>query len=640
MTASLLFLPIAWILTAAGRQVAAWLRLPEDASTLERNLIGFAVGVGLLAYGMLLLGLVGAFMLLPALGLLLLLLLLGAREHAGLARSIRTRAPALRDLRGWAVGAAVTFLLFALVALSGVYAPPTLIEWDSLAYHLADPKIYIQAHRIVYLPWEDHSNFAFNLEMCYALGLLLHSVPLAKMFHFACAVGLTATTYALGARLFSPRIGLWAALLLAVTPIVFWEAGTAYVDLALAFYATLTLLALVRGAQERCGRWLGVGAVLMGLTLSTKGTALGVLGLLTLGLLFWRLKRREGWGRSVWKTARWAMAALVVGSPWYLKSWAYTRNPVYPFFYGLFDGRYWNRANADSYDAWNASFGAGRGLGQLLLVPWNATMALLPGHLPLSTLPKFPAHWAFNDYQTPLMTLTPVLLAALFFPAFTTPGRTPKAVKMLAVYALVSILIWFWTAQHVRYLLPVLPVLCLLAAWTLGEALRTTRFAGRALAGLAGCSVLFSLLLGAQLLARQVPVDLGMAPREDYLAAGDRAYPAMQFINRHLPPGSRVVFYGNPLGFYCDKPYLWGEPQHGTYIPYDTFHTAGDLRRGLQKMGVTHILVNTVNFGMTPDAGGYVGQVYQVTAGAGPPVFGDSDDPRQHVFVYALSPGR
>ena len=98
----------------------------------------------------------------------------------------------------------------------------------------------------------------------------------------------------------------------------------------------------------------------------------------------------------------------------------------------------------------------------------------------------------------------------------------------------------------------------------------------------------------------------------------------MQFINTQLPAGSKIVMYGNPLGFYCDKPYLWGDAIHGSYIPYDTFHSTGDLKAYLHKLGVTHILVYEGGFPLDPpkpNAPSYTDWVYELTAGAGPPLF-------------------
>lgn len=584
---------------------------------MERTLIGFALGLGLLAAFMLALGLCGG--LYRPLGAvpLALLLAIGGRQHVLMAADLRDWAKTIH-LTGWGWLLTLLFAAFGLVSLVGCFAPPTTsLEWDSIAYHLADPKMYLAAHRIVYLPWEDHSNFAFTAEMWYMYGLLLGSFPLAKLFHFACGVGTCLAVYVLGARQIAPAVGKVSALLLASTPIVFWEAGTAYVDLATAFFTTLTLLTLGQGITLKDNRWLRLSAILMGLTLSTKATALGTLGLIALGLLLWRLRGlKETPLAAVKSTVLWGLLALVVGSPWLIKSAILTGNPVYPFFYGVFGGRGWNHFAANYYTNWNAAFGMGHSLSDIALIPWNFIMALLPGHVNLTIYSK-----PFNDKPTPLGAYTPVLLGALFFPVFV--RGTSLSVKALAAFALGSLLLWAGTVQYVRYLLPTLPVLYLLAGYVVVQAYSLRLKSGYALAALGVCSLAFSLLIGVGLLSGEAPVVLGQISRDDYITRGFGPYPAMQFINTQLPANSKIVMYGNPLGFYCDKTYLWGEPTHGTYIPYDTFHSADDLRAYLHKIGVTHILITPTYFPLTPGMSGYPGWVYQLTAGSGPPLFSE-----------------
>jgi len=615
----LLFLITTWAAAASGRTILALLGFRFETPRLERTLIGFALGLGLLAAFMLALGLLGGLYRLLGLVPLALLLAIGGRQHVQMAADLRDWAKTIR-VTGWGWLLTLLFGAFGLVSLVGCFAPPTTsLEWDSIAYHLADPKMYLAAHRIVYLPWEDHSNFAFTAEMWYLYGLLLGGVnagvPLAKLFHFACGVGTCLAVYVLGARQITPTVGKVSALLLASTPIVFWEAGTAYVDLATTFFTTLNLLALGQGMTLRDPRWLRLSAILMGLTLSTKATALGTLVLLALGLLLWRLRGlKETPLAAVKSTILWGLLALVVGSPWLIKSAILTGNPVYPFFYSVFGGRGWDKSAADYYTNWNAAFGMGHSLSDIALIPWNFIMFLLPGHITAYQKP-------FNDYQTPLGACTPVLLGALFFPVFLRGASV--AVKALALFALGSLLLWAVTMQYVRYLLPTLPVLCLLTGYVLVQAFSLRLKSGYALAALGVCSLAFSLLIGVSLLSQEAPVVLGQITPDDYITRGFRPFPAMQFINTQLPANSKIVMYGNPLGFYCDKPYLWGEPTHGTYIPYDTFHSADDLRAYLHKLGVTHILITPSYFPLTPGMSGYPGWVYQLTAGSGPPLFSE-----------------
>ena len=621
----LLFLLTAWVVTAAGRTVLRGLRLPDEATCLERNLYGYALGLGLLAYAMLALGLLHG--LYPLVGWLLVaaLALLGGLSHRAMAGELRDALRGIR-LTPWVWAVTALFALLAAIPLIGVWTPPTLTrEWDSLSYHLADPKIYLAAHCIYALPWESHSNFAFTSEMWYLFGLMEGGVPLAKLFHFSCGVGACLAVYAFGRRHLTAQIGLLAALLLASTPLILWEAGTAYADLAPAFFGTLALLAVANGIAGREECWLRLGAVLMGLTLSTKATSLTTLALLAVGLLFWRLRvLKQKPATAMGALAVWCLLAFVIGSPWYVKSTVYTGNPVYPFYYKLFGGRGFNAALAANYDASNANFGvtydtkttdpkAVRSPDMAALAPWNLTMYLLPGH-PLSNTAFRP----FNDFLVPIIALSPILLACLFFPAFS--WGAPAIVKALGLYALGVGAFWMLTSQQVRYLLPALPVLCLLAAWVGARAWAVRWLAGHALAGLAVCSLAFSSYASLGLAAQEARVVFGQQSRNDYITHNFAAYPAMQFINTQLPPGAKVVFYGNPFGFYCDKPYLWGDAQHSTVIPYDQMHSADDLRAELQRLGVTHILINRRYFALdspAPDAR----WVSALTARLGPPVF-------------------
>ena len=620
----ILFFLTAWAAMAAGRTLLAWRRLGSAWTRLEANLIAFGLGLGLLAAGMLALGLAHALYPVYGWGLLALLAAGAARQHGVLLAEVRVFAASRPRLSPWGWGLTLCFGAFAIVSLTGCFAPPTLLEWDSIAYHLADPKIYLLAHKIYYIPWEDHSNFGFTAEMWYLWAMLLRGtdagVPLAKLFHLACAAGACLAIYAFGVRHLSPMVGKVAALTFAATPFVFWEAGTAYVDLATVFYTALTGLALAQGIASRDEKILRLSAVLMGLTLSTKATALGTLGLLCLGLLLWRLRgQRQAVLPALLATAGWGALALLVGSPWLIKSAIYTGSPVYPFFYGLLGGHGWSAAADSFYTAWNKSFGMGHSLSDDVLVPWNMTMFLVPGHL--TAFPK-----PFNDYQTALQSLPPLLLGALFFSAFLPKGG-PKAapvVSALGLFALGSGLLWLTQAQYARYLLPALPAFCLLAAWVLVRTVEDRWRAGYALAGLGVLSLGFSLLVGGSLLTMQAPVVLGQEPRETYITRGFAPYPAMQLINTTLPANAKLVFYGNPLGFYCDRPYVWGDASHGLYIPYDSFHSAEDLRGYLVSHGYTHLLVNTANFSLAPPAPGtndYIAWVYALTQGAGPPLY-------------------
>src|SRR5207249_472561 len=72
-----------------------------------------------------------------------------------------------------------------IIVLVNCFVPPGAHEWDALSYHLAAPKVFIQHHRIVYLPTDHHSNFPFTMQMLFLIGLLFNGYGLANLIHFA-----------------------------------------------------------------------------------------------------------------------------------------------------------------------------------------------------------------------------------------------------------------------------------------------------------------------------------------------------------------------------------------------------------------------------------------------------------------------
>jgi hypothetical protein len=224
---------------------------------LESTVFVLAAGIGGLGYLTLALGLLRQANA-AAFGLLL-----GIAAVAGVVLLIRARrdakpgnasagAPEPRPI--WHLAAAAVLGLLGLLTAIAALAPPSSLEWDSLAYHLAAPKTYLSQGRIFFIPYDHHSNFPFTLEMLYLLMLGLGSVGAAKLFHWVCGALLVASVYTFAVRHIAPErfgrgVGIVAALLVAATPIVLWESTIAYIDLSTALFTWLSLYALVNAAQ-------------------------------------------------------------------------------------------------------------------------------------------------------------------------------------------------------------------------------------------------------------------------------------------------------------------------------------------------------------------------------------------------------
>ncbi|MBC8141746.1 MAG: hypothetical protein H7Y38_09940, partial [Armatimonadetes bacterium] len=478
------------------------------------------------------------------------------------------------------LGFTATFVILAFCTLVAALAPPGGGEWDTMSYHLTVPKTYLMAHRVFYIPYDHHSNFPFLLQMLYSLMLGVGSVGGAKLCHWGCGVLLVLSVYTFARRMDATatghRTGLIAALLVAASPVVLWEAGIAYVDLATALFTWLALYALTIGRDRTI-----LAALLIGFAIGTKWTVLGFWGILLLGIVATDLMREKRISADLVKRiAVFAFVSLALSTPWLLRSYLYTGSPVYPYFYSVFGGRFWTEENAAQYTIDQANLGMGKNPLYLLLAPWLLNVE--------------PTARKFNEYPFGFaLAIVPLLLSAPFLP------RKRNGTQIaLAAFAFVAYLFWFALVQGTRYLLPVLPVLALLAAQTLmglfAERKGFARYVGTGIVALSG---VWGMYLAANAFtAPAIRVVLGTQSRAEYVAQTqwmDTLYPASAWINDNTPPNAKVALFDVVFGFYIDRPILWANPNHsGTLLPWDTYQTADDWLTDFKRRGYTYILTD------------------------------------------------
>lgn len=513
-------------------------------------------------------------------------------------RVVEVAQPALVGALSWM--APVSLVVLGLMALVGALAPPSGWEWDSLSYQLAAPKAWVLAGRIHYLPYDHHSNFPFTWNMLYLWMLSSGSVAAAKLFHWMCGlllcglVAVFARRHLRDGRLVAPT----AALSFATLPIVVWESTTAYVDLATALFTWMSIHALVNAASDvesgREGwagslRWLVVSGVSMGFALGTKMTCLVFLAMGFAGIVLWQpVVRRRFEMRSLAHAMAWAGLALAVGAVWYVKTWIWTGNPVYPFFWSLFGGKFWNAENAAKYAADQASFGFGKGMAQLASAPWDITMerSLVP-----------PGRgWVFTEYVD--FGLSPFLLAFLIPLPFLLRRRDP-AVVVTVLFGAGVLLSWFVLMQQTRYLLPALPGLAVAAAAAWAQANAPVRKAGTVLLGF--CAI-WAVVRAFDIAGSAWGVVTGAEPQDRYLAR--RLGPvatAQRWINENSPKDAKVLLVDEPRGFYLDRPYAWAEPNHAAGLfGWDRYASSSEMARDMTRRGYGWVLFNRANAPQDP----------------------------------------
>lgn len=540
---------------------------------LQRFVLSQLLGLGLLGLLVFAIGWIG-WTPLVAYGLLLLLTVPAlARERW---RTYRSKIPVLRErFRYWQgqltrldrallVSLAVIFGSFFVLAFS------PLLGWDATTHHYVLPKRYLEAGRIVPVPEIIFGNYPALIHNLYAWCFALLGYQLAGLLNWYAALLLAILLYSFGRTLHSRTAGLIAALAYFTAPILYWLATAGYIDLFLALYVGGALVAWFyppREGETPASRAL-VPGLLMGLALGTKHLALLYLGALVAArLLTGQLKR------PVWREACVACGiALLVASPWYIRSWIQSGNPIDPFLPGLFDPSY-VPTNPISIRTWSQPTWD-RGLWMLITWPWRL----------------------FTDFRLIdgwYRAWSPLLLALLPLPLLLRELRWRTPVGFLGWFLIVYGAIAFLLAPgNTRYALAAMLPLSWLTGMVGGELFLRPFWRLIAAPVLLGLPVLvMGGLLGKQLM-ENLPVYLDPGRTSAFIEENRPGYIVFEWANEHLPSDAKVLLI-DPRAYFLERDLLVANPGNESHLaPPWTLNDTGDYLERLKPLGVTHIMLN------------------------------------------------
>jgi hypothetical protein len=553
----------------------------------ERVVVQLAIGFPALSYVLLATATFGAFTR-AAVGTLVSVVAL-----AGLVVAFTKARRSRWRVSGWSLPRAdVAYLVCGLAAaafaLVAALAPET--EYDALWYHLWLPAKWLAAGRPVDIVEEYISLYPLTWELLYGAAMALGGPVAAKLLHFACLMLVAATTWLLTRRVF-PAASPYLASALAVTaPIVLWEATSAYVDLAVAWYVTLAAYALLRHRDTSDPRWVTLAAVTIGTAVAIKHLALVALAILTIALL--RSESRAG--HAVVRTVgRFVVVAMLFPLPWYVRAYAASGNPVFPELYAVLGARpdaRWSDDSERGLRKFKDHFGGGRTARDLIALPWDATV-----------------HGErFGGTVGPLFL---VLVPAAFLPW---PGRSRRHAVLLTAGCAAYAACWAspLSSYQLRFMIPAIPFLAALAAEGAAHvAVHASAIRGghAAVAAATVAALLLNLppaitwherdragwsgWLTHVLRATPLPVVIGSESERAYLERTVPSYRAWTYINTALPGDSRVLTFSGGDQLYADRPRIGSESAAALAVTWTT--PAGSERAALDaaaSLGVTHVL--------------------------------------------------
>ncbi len=533
--------PLLWgaVLAAAalgtGLRVLSLLR-PAGAVAGEgfRALLALALGLGVLSLAATLLGAAGllrpSFLTLLA----LLALALAVRPLAlwwnGAGRGFPSRLGEAFRAHPLPLGITALFLavgfLFALVPVTA---------FDALAYHLEVPARFLQGGGIIHLPENPSASYPLLGEMLYALAMGVSTPVLAQLLHylfFLLALGLA---WSWARRALGEEAAAWGVALLATLPPFFMEAWAAGSDWTAAAFTLGAVLLLASG--ERSPRGMGLAGVLAGMAAGCKYPALGFA--IAVPMLAGAATDLAAGARGRKLALPWLLfsgVALLLFSPWALKNLLLEGNALFPLFGsgglaapgGLLAGDT-HRASLSLASLWGG-----------VTFPWRAVFDAKALGL----------NWSVGILPLALILALPALRG----------GGERKAgggSRFLLLWGVLCLLLWSFTFQVGRLLLPAVAVACL----GLGASLAALRArVGAAFRGVLG-AVAAALLLAdlgmvvalQDRLVGSLSPALGVTAPREHLTADYPPYAALEHLNRLTPP-PRVLFLGETRGFYAGFP--------------------------------------------------------------------------------------
>jgi hypothetical protein len=458
---------------------------------------------------------------------------------------------------------------------------------DALVHHLAVPKWWEQAGYLIQIPWHEWSYYPMLLNLGYT-GLLILRLDQFTPYYHLCylLVTLGLVAWVLERTSASKTVTSLSLALIGTLPIFLKLGGDPLVDLGLSAFAALAVcfltVAIEKPSERKKSSQSRVALVSFGISLGlAAGTKLN--GALFAVCLIATLPFLREWR----ETPRSAMA-FVAGaffltySPWMIRNWIWTDNPVYPLFKSWFTARIQGVEGNAPYlpPLLHRHEIYGESWVEIALLPLRVLLGGVDGN------PQF-----FDGSGSPL-------LALVFIAPFI---RLKSSVTRLVFPAAMAYLLLalFVSIARVRYFAPTLPLLCVVAAEVLAGILTACRASYRRFLEwgvLAFILVSAGYYLNGKFQGAPIAFFTGKITRSEFISSRIPEYPLIEYANKRLPSHAHVYLLGTSNPFYL---FDVGSSSAGYYSFREIVAWSRDSRSPeeiltkFKQRSISHLLINT-----------------------------------------------
>ena len=513
------------------------------------------------------------------------------------------------------ISGALFFQVAAIIVLCAV--PP--VSRDALTHHLALPKIYLEKGLSTELPHIPFSYFPMNVDLLYMATMSFSGDVAIKYIHFAFGLLTALLVYFLLRRWINGQFGMLGALLFLSLPVIVKLSISAYVDLGLAFFSTAALLAILKWmANNRGIQYLLAAAVFCGLALGTKYNALLVLCIMTLSIPLVVLQRDRMQQsaavvteasppitvvQSIGPAVLFCLVAMMMYAPWAIRNIVWTGNPIYPLYQSVFEkvdlaeDEVIKSENDRIRELYNSQINRDHLLVRRTVYKESPLqIALIPLRIFLQGQDDNPRY--FDGKLHPLL---------LFFPFFIflnlkheVPAVRFGKLYLLGFSWLYILMAALSTDIRIRYIMPAIPPLVILSVCGFYSLLVEIkdRLGHKHTITVGTLAFLLIIMIPNMsyvrgLFQRYAPLDYlaGRIDRDSYIGSFRPEYPVLQYINRSLPPDSRILsIFGGNRRYYCDRELFFNNEWFKSLMIEQS--SEDGISEAMQEKGITHIMVN------------------------------------------------
>ena len=497
-----------------------------------------------------------------------------------------------------------TIIVFFCTEITLNLTPP--ISRDALIHHLAVPNLWLKHGGFYEIPWADYSYYPMYMNLLYLISLYFKNDIAPKFIHLAFGMGTGLLIYFYLKHRFGRNWGLLGMVIFITTPIVVWLSTSAYIDLGMTFFTTASVMAFIKWREAEYGnlKWLLISSFCMGIAVGSKYNALIAFFIVSMILMLSYVRDTNKQLGSLKYGVMFFIITALVALPWYLKNYFQTGNPFYPLFNSFFQSLHHQPVQEILY---------GQAIEKTGNISFFKMREVMYGESFWETL-LIPIRMFFqgkdNSYQYFQGVLNPILIV---FAPFILLKREHGRDKFLFLFFSIFFILtaYLLTEKQVRYLLPTLPFLAILAVMgikSLADRLETGTISLTSKTdGWISRTVVFGpvavfLALNFFYLNNRVhtikpfPYLLGKESREAFLNHHLLHYDAVEYINEYLPDDANIftMFLGR-RGYYLDRNYK-NEPSFGMNTIKGVINSSINEEKFVEyvrSMNVTHILMRT-----------------------------------------------